>query len=85
MNSFELLANWLYQLSIIDKKEASGGEYKWKVMFALDLIQRIWVMWEPYRMEQPMRKEDGDTKNQDNNPQQNYAQDGVAFGPENDK
>ena len=42
-------------------------------------------MWEPYRMEQPMRKEDGDTKNQDNNPQQNYAQDGVAFGPENDK
>ena len=42
-------------------------------------------MWEPYRMEQAMRKEDGDTKNQDNNPQQNHAQDGVALGPENDK
>ena len=38
MNSFEMLANWLYQVSIIDKKEVSGGELnKWKVMFALDL------------------------------------------------
>ena len=36
MNSFELLANWLYQVSIIDKKKLVVLN-KWKVMFALDL------------------------------------------------
>ena len=42
-------------------------------------------MWESYRMEESVWKEDGDTKNQDNYPQQNHAQNSVALGPENEK
>ena len=41
-------------------------------------------MWESYRMDEAVWKEDGDTKNQDNYPQQNHAPDSVALSPEND-
>ena len=57
-------------------------------MFALDMTHDSklkWVMWESYRMEESVWKEDGDTKNQDNYPQQNHAQNSVALGPENEE
>ena len=66
----------------IDKKEVDDekGE-KWSLLWSWF---RVWVMWESYRMDKAVWKEDGHTENQDNYPQQNHAPDSVAFSPEID-
>ena len=48
------------------------------------MIQSLWVMWESYRMDKAVWKEDRDTKKQDDYPQQNHAPDSVALSSEID-